>query len=166
MNTAAIERKKQQVEEYAEKFANAVSAVVVDYRGLSVQETTELRRALRAEGVEFKVVKNNILRRAAEKAGYNSLVDIFSGPTAIAFSNDDAVAPARILHNFAKDHEELELKGGFIERKVVDLETLSEVAKLPNREGMLSMLLSVLQAPIRNFAYAVKQISEKNAANA
>lgn len=165
MSTAAIEHKKVQVDEVAEKFSNAVSAVVVDYRGLSVQESTELRKALRAEGVEFKVIKNNILRRAAEKAGFEGLADAFTGPSAIAFSEEDAVAPARILHDFAKEHPVLEFKGGFIERKVVDIDTISEVATLPNREGMLSMLLSVLQAPVRNFAYAVKQISEKNAEN-
>lgn len=166
MSTAAIERKKQQVDEVAQQFANSVSAVVVDYRGLTVQESTELRKSLRNEGVELKVIKNNILRRAAEKAGFEGLADVFTGPSAVAFSENDAVAPARVLYNFAKEHSELELKGGFIERKVVDIDTLSEVAKLPNRDGMLSMLLSVLQAPIRNFAYAVKQIGEKNAENA
>lgn len=163
MNSANVEVKKQEVAEVAQRFQESVSAVVVDYRGLTVLEATELRKKLRAEGMELKVIKNNILRRAASEAGYEDLVQVFSGPSAIAFSKDDAVAPARIVYEFAKNHEKLELKGGYVENKVVAVDKLAEVAKLPNREGMLSMLLSVLQAPLRNFAYAVKAIGEKSA---
>jgi large subunit ribosomal protein L10 len=120
-----------------------------------------LRKSLRAEGADLKVVKNNISRRAAEEAGYAGLVNVFDGPNAIIFSESDAVAPARIAYNFAKKNEKLELKGGYVERKVVSVEQIAEVATLPNRDGMLSMLLSVLQAPVRNFAVVVKAISEK-----
>lgn len=163
MSSAIIEFKKQQVSEVTERFQNSVSCVVVDYRGLSVKEVTELRAKLRAEGAELKVIKNNISRRAAVEAGFGELEEVFTGPSAIVFSETDAVAPARIVYNFAKDHQKLELKGGFVERKIVDVDKLSEVAKLPNRDGMLSMLLSVLQAPVRNFAYVVKAIGEKDA---
>jgi large subunit ribosomal protein L10 len=163
MSSAIIEVKKQEVNEATKRFQDSVSCVVVDYRGLTVKEVTELRNKLRAEGAELKVLKNNISRRAATEAGYEKLADVFTGPSAVVFSENDAVAPARIVYEFAKTHEKLELKGGYVERKLVNVEQLAEVAKLPNREGMLSMLLSVLQAPVRNFAYAVKAISEKDA---
>lgn len=162
MNSAIIEVKKQQVQQVAEKIKGSVSCVIVDPRGLTVQESTELRRQLRAEGVELKVIKNNISSRATIEAGYEGLSELFQGPSAIAFSENDAVAPARVLYDFSKDHENLQLKGGFIENKIVSLEQLAEVAKLPNRDGMLSMLLSVLQAPMRNLAYALSQVAEKD----
>jgi large subunit ribosomal protein L10 len=162
MNSTIIEVKKQEVEVVTEKFNNSISCVVIDSRGLTVKEVTKLRKQLLAEGIELKVIKNNISKRAAKDAGYAELSEVFAGPSAIAFSKSDAVAPAKIIYNFAKTHEKLEVKGGYIERKVVSVEQLSEVAKLPNRDGMLSMLLSVLQAPIRNFAYAVQSIADKN----
>ncbi len=162
MNTAILEAKKQHVKEVTEKFNKSVSCIVVDPRGLSVKESTELRKQLRAEGVELKVIKNNISARAISDAGYGELSELFTGPSAIAFSEGDAVAPARIMYDFSLKFPNLQLKGGFVEKRIVSLEQLAEVAKLPNKEGMLSMLLSVLQAPLRNFAYAVKQIAEKD----
>lgn len=163
MSSASIELKKQEVNELIKEFEESVTCVVVDYRGLTVHEATELRSKLRAEGAELKVIKNNISRRAAKAAGFEGLTDVFTGPSALVFSKEDAVAPARIVYDFAKKHENLELKGGYVERKIVGIDQLAEVAKLPNREGMLSMLLSVLQAPLRNFAYAIKAIGEKEA---
>lgn len=163
MNSAVIQAKTQEVNEISQKFKDSVSCVVVDYRGLTVKEVTDLRKQLHTEGIELKVIKNNISSRAAKDAGFDKLSDVFAGPSAIAFSKTDAVAPARIVYDFAKKCERLQLKGGYIERKVVSVDQLAEVAKLPNRDGMLSMLLSVLQAPIRNFAYAVKSIAEKEA---
>jgi len=159
MNTVAIEAKSQLVSEYSAKFKEASSLVVVDYRGLTVDEVTALRKSLRSEGVEFKVLKNNISRRAIADAGYEGLQDVFVGPTAVAYSNDDVVAPARILHGFAKDNSALELKAGFIEGEVATLEQVMELATLPSRDGLLSMLLSVLQAPMRNMAYALSLVS-------
>ena len=159
-STAAIELKTSLVGDYAAKFKEATSLVVVDYRGLSVDQVTELRRNLRAEGVEFKVLKNNISRRAITDAGYEGLAGEFVGPTAIAYSNDDVVAPARILHTFAKENEALELKAGFIEGEVASREQVMELATLPSKDGLLSMLLSVLQAPMRNMAYALSQVAE------
>jgi large subunit ribosomal protein L10 len=161
MNSAIVEKKKQHVQEVAERIKNSVSCVIVDPRGLTVQESTELRKQLRAEGVELKVIKNNISSRATVEAGYEGLSELFVGPSAIAFSEEDAVAPARVLYDFSKEHEKLQLKGGFIENKIVSLEQLAEVASLPNRDGMLSMLLSVLQAPMRNLAYALSQVAEQ-----
>ncbi|WP_057876365.1 50S ribosomal protein L10 [Liquorilactobacillus aquaticus] len=160
MSKEVIAKKAAAVEEVFEKFNEAVSCVVVDYRGLTVEQVTELRKELREENVELRVVKNTYLKRAADKAGYEGLDDTFSGPTAVAFSKEDVVAPARILAKFAKDAEALEIKGGMIEGKVASLEQINELAKLPSREGLLSMLLSVLQAPVRNVAYAVKAVAD------
>ncbi|WP_077623953.1 50S ribosomal protein L10 [Sediminibacillus massiliensis] len=156
-----IELKKQVVTEIADKFRESKSTILVDYRGLDVAEVTELRTQLREAGVDFKVYKNTMTRRAVEEADFTALNDTLVGPTAIAFSADDVVAPAKILNNFAKDHEALEIKGGVIEGNVASLEQIKELADLPNYEGMLSMLLSVLQAPVRNFAYATKAIAEQ-----
>ncbi|MBM7573103.1 50S ribosomal protein L10 [Aquibacillus albus] len=156
-----IEHKKQIVTEIADKFRESKSTIVVDYRGLDVAEVTELRTQLREAGVDFKVYKNTMTRRATEATELTDLDAALVGPTAIAFSNDDVVAPAKILNNFAKEHNALEIKGGVIEGQVASLEQIKELADLPNYEGLLSMLLSVLQAPVRNFAYATKAVAEQ-----
>ncbi|MCB5065663.1 50S ribosomal protein L10 [Streptococcus mutans] len=160
MSEASIAKKAELVDAVAEKMKAAVSIVVVDSRGLTVEQDTVLRRNLRESAVEFKVIKNSILRRAAEKAGLEGFDDIFTGPSAVAFSNEDVVAPAKIINDFAKDAETLEIKGGAIEGAVSTKEEIQALAALPNREGLLSMLLSVLQAPVRNVAYAVKAVAE------
>ena len=162
MSEAAIAKKETLVQAAAEKFESAASVVIVDYSGLTVEEVTNLRKQLRDAGVEMKVIKNSILSRAAKKVGLDGLDEVFTGPTAVAFSNDDVVAPAKIIDEFAKDAKALEIKGGVIEGKVSSVEQITALAKLPNREGLLSMLLSVLQAPVRNVAYAVKAVAEKN----
>ncbi len=161
MSEATIAKKAELVDVVAQKFADASGVVVADSRGLTVGQDTELRRQLREAGVEFKVIKNSILRRAAEKAGYADLTDQFVGPSAIAFSNEDAIAPAKILSDFAKTADALEVKAGIIEGKVSSKEEIAAIASLPSREGLLSMLLSVLQAPVRNVAYAVKAVADK-----
>ncbi|AUJ29226.1 MAG: 50S ribosomal protein L10 [Liquorilactobacillus hordei] len=160
MSKEIITKKAAAVAEVVEKFNDAVSCVVVDYRGVTVEQVTELRKELREAGVEMRVIKNTYLKRAADKAGYEGLDDVFAGPTAIAFSKEDVVAPARILAKFAKDIDALKIKGGMIEGKVASLEEINALATLPSREGLLSMLLSVLQAPVRNVAYAVKAVAE------
>ena len=159
MNQAVLEAKKQTVAEVSEKFKNCGSAVVVEYRGLSVADVTDLRRQLRAEEVEFKVYKNSITTRAAQAAGFDELTEHLVGPNAVAFSSD-AVAPSRILAKFAKKHDALVLKGGVVEGKVVGVDTIKELSSLPNREGMLSMLLSCLQSPVRSFACVVKAVAD------
>ena len=157
----AIETKKVQVEEIAAKFKAAASIVVVDYRGLTVGQATELRKQLREAGVEFKVYKNTLTRRAAEIAGLEGINEYLTGPNAIAFSNEDVVAPAKIINEFAKKNEALEIKAGIIEGNVSTVEDVKALAELPSREGLLSMLLSVLQAPVRNFALATKAVAEQ-----
>jgi len=156
-----IEQKKQIVEEIADKFKASKTAVVVDYRGLTVGEVTELRKQLREAGIEFKVYKNTLTRRAAEIAELSGLNDSLTGPNAIAFSTEDVVAPAKILNDFAKKHEALEIKAGVIEGNIATLEEVKALAELPSREGLLSMLLSVLQAPIRNLALAAKAVADQ-----
>ena len=156
-----LEQKKQVVQEITEQFRESQTAILVDYRGLDVAQITELRKNLREAGVDYKVYKNTMTRRAIAEVDLEELNDIVAGPTAVAFSKDDVVAPAKILSNFAKENEALEIKGGVIEGEVATLEQIKELASLPNYEGLLSMLLSVLQAPVRNFAYATKAIAEQ-----
>lgn len=162
MSEAIIAKKAEQVELIAEKMKAAASIVVVDSRGLTVEQDTNLRRSLRESDVEFKVIKNSILTRAAEKAGLEDLKELFVGPSAVAFSNEDVIAPAKVISDFAKDAEALEIKGGSVDGKFTSVEEINALAKLPNKEGMLSVLLSVLQAPVRNVAYAVKAVAEKD----
>ncbi len=159
MNQAVLESKQNVVSEIQSKFEKSSSAVIAEYRGLSVAEVTELRRALRAEGVEMKVYKNTLALKAAEAANLAELKDVLTGPNAIAFGEDETAA-ARVLAKFAKKHEALVLKGGVVTGKVVDVDTINALAQLPNREGMLSMLLSVLQAPVSSFARAVNAVAE------
>ena len=154
---AIIAKKAELVDVVAEKMKAAVSIVVVDSRGLTVEQDTVLRRNLRESEVEFKVIKNSILRRAAEKAGLEDLASAFVGPSAVAFSHEDVVAPAKILNDFS---DALEIKGGAIEGAVASKEEIIALASLPSREGLLSMLLSVLQAPVRNVALAVKAVAD------
>ena len=156
-----IETKQQVVTEIADKLRASKSTIVVDYRGLTVSEATELRKQLREAGVEFKVYKNSLTRRAAESTEMAELNEFLTGPNAIAFSNEDVVAPAKVLNDFAKDHEALEIKAGVIEGKLVTLDEVKAIATLPSREGLLSMLLSVLQAPIRNLALATKAVADQ-----
>ncbi|PKR76608.1 50S ribosomal protein L10 [Halalkalibacillus sediminis] len=159
--STVLEHKQQQVSQIAEKLENSKTTVLVDYRGLDVAEVTELRQQLREAGVEFKVYKNTMTRRATEQAGYEGLNDILVGPTAIAFCEEDAVAPAKVLGQFAKEHDALEIKGGIVEGNIATLDQLKELAELPSYDGLVSMLLSVLQAPVRNFAYATKAVAEQ-----
>ncbi|MFD1421509.1 50S ribosomal protein L10 [Lactiplantibacillus songbeiensis] len=161
MSKETVAVKAKEVEEVTEQLKSAVSAIVVDYRGLTVEQVTDLRKQLRDAGVKMRVIKNKIMVRAAEKAGYADLNDVFSGPTAVAFSEEDPVAPAKILANFAKTADALQLKGGVIEGKVASLEEVQEYATMPSREELLATIANLLQAPVRNVAYAVKAIAEK-----
>ena len=155
MSAEAIKAKSALVEEIAAKLKGAQSAVVVEYRGLSVAEMTELRNNLRAEDVELKVYKNSLVQRATVATEYEGLNAELTGPNAIALGNSDAVAPARVIAKFAKDHEALVIKG-----KLLTVDEVKEISKLPNREGMYSMLLGMLQAPVSKFARVVKAVAE------
>jgi large subunit ribosomal protein L10 len=165
MNQAVLSNKQALVTEISDKIKASQSTVVCEYRGLSVSEVTELRRSLRSEGVDFKVYKNTMFERACDDCGFEDLKDALSGPNAFAFS-EDATAPARVLAKFAKKHKALVLKKGIVEGKVVDEATIKELSLLPNRDGMLSMLLSCLQSPVSSFARAVKAVADAKEAGA
>ena len=153
-------KQKQQVDTIAEQLKNSVSTVIVDYRGLTVAEVTELRSQLREAGVEYKVYKNTMVRRAAEQAGIEGL-DEFNRSYSNRNFTEDVVAPAKVIAGFAKEHEALEVKTGVMEGNVISAEEVKTVGSLPSHDGLVSMLLSVLQAPVRNFAYAVKAVGEQ-----
>ena len=161
MSEAAIAKKAEVVKQTVELLNNAESAIVVDYRGLTVAEVTDLRKQLRDAGVKMSVIKNKILDRAVEGTDYEDLKNTFVGPTAVAFSDEDPIAPAKIVKNFADDHDALEIKGGFIEKKVKTLDEINEYATMPSREDLLSMLASALQDPMRKIARAVKAVADK-----
>ena len=160
-NEKIIQQKQAMVETITEKLQASKSTIIVDYRGLNVEQVTKLRTQLREAGIEFKVYKNALPRRAADAAGLGDLKEYFVGPVAVAFSNEDVVAPAKILNEFAKGNEALELKAGVIQGNIATLAEVQALADLPSREGLLSMLLSVLQAPIRNLALATKAVADQ-----
>ncbi len=154
------EEKVQAVQEIASKLRESKSAVLADYRGLTVKQATELRKLCREAGVDFKVYKNKLAQRATVEVEAADLNQYLTGPTAIAFAQDEITA-AKILNDFAKKNDKLEIKGGIVDGAVMGVEQIKALADLPSREGLLSMLLSVLQAPMRNFALAVKAVAEK-----
>ncbi|CAJ1196708.1 50S ribosomal protein L10 [Companilactobacillus nantensis] len=162
MKQDVLAAKQAQVDEIAKQLTGAKSVIVVDYLGLTVEQATEMRAELREQGATMQVIKNTILRRAAEKAGVEGLEEFFVGPTAIAYSETDPVGPAKVAAKFAKDVDAVEIKGGIIEGKAATLEQIQELATLPDRDGLLSMLVSVLQAPVRDFAMVVKAVADKN----
>ncbi|QLL70645.1 50S ribosomal protein L10 [Lactobacillus sp. 3B(2020)] len=161
MSEASIAKKAEAVKNVNEMLMAAESAIVVDYRGLTVAEVTDLRKQLRDADVKMVVIKNKILQRAVEGTDYEALNDVFVGPTAVAFSNEDPIAPAKVLKKFADDHDALEIKGGFVEKAVKTLDEINVYATMPGREELLSMLASALQDPMRKIARAVKAIADK-----
>ena len=154
------EEKVQAVQEIAGKLRESKSAVLTDYRGLTVKQVTELRKLCREDGVDFKVYKNKLAQRATAEVGATDLNEYLAGPTAFAFAQDEVTA-AKILAEFAKKNDKLEIKAGIVDGQVMDEAQIKALAELPSREGLLSMLLSVLQAPMRNFALAVKAVADK-----
>jgi len=160
-NDKVLNEKAELVSLTVTRLRESTCTVVTDYRGLNVAQATELRKKLRDAGIEFQVLKNSLTRRATAATDLTDLDAHLTGPTAIAFTKGDIVAPAKILTEFAKKNDALKVKGGIVEGKVVGYDQIKMLADLPSREGMLSMLLSVLQAPVRNFAYAVKAVAEK-----
>ena len=163
---AKVELKQPVVAEISELLNGAASAVVVDYRGLTVAQDTELRKALRQAGVSYKVYKNTLIKRAAEGTEFAALDPNLEGPTAIAVSKDDATAPARVLAEFAKKADKLEIKGGVIEGTYYDAKGMQVIATIPSREVLLGKLLGSIQSPITNFARVLNQIAEQQGAEA
>lgn len=158
---AKVELKTPVVEEIKGYVTNAKAAVLVDYRGLTVEEDTALRKKLREAGVVYKVYKNTMLKRAFEGTVYADLDKHLEGPTAIAFGVEDATSPARILNDFAKTAPNLEFKAGVIDGTYYDQAGVKVIATIPSREVLISRLLGSMQSPITNFARVLKQIAEK-----
>ena len=159
---AKVELKKPVVEEISAKIKNAQAVVLVDHRGLTVAQDTELRKKLRAEGVTYKVYKNTMMNFAFQGTDFEQLKDLLNGPSAMAVSESDPAAPARVLYEFAKNAKALEIKGGVIEGKFYDAEAMTEIASIPSREVLLSRLLGSMQSPISNLARVLNQIAEKD----
>lgn len=153
-----LEEKKQIVSAIAEQFKTAVSGVFVDYCGLTVEQDTQLRNKLREAGVEYKVIKNTLTRFAAKEVGFDELDPILNGPTSLAISMTDEVAPAKVIAEFAKTHEQLEIKAGFLEGKVLQLDEVKTLAATPNRETLIAKLLGSLNAPISNLARTLQAL--------
>ncbi len=155
------QRKEKQVEEIRDKFQRASSAVIVDYRGLNVAEVTELRKKFREENVEYKVYKNRLVKLALEGTEYGELEQELTGPNAIAFGYEDAVAPAKIIKDFAKKAPNLELKAGIVDGTFYDQEGIKVIADIPSREVLLAKFLGSIQSPISKFAYVLKAIADE-----
>lgn len=160
---AKVELKAPIVEEISANVKDAQTVVVVDYRGLTVEQDTELRKSLREAGVTYKVYKNTFMTRAFKGTDFEALAPYLEGPSAIAISKTDATAPARILAEFAKKANALEIKAGVVEGTVYDAKGMAAIATIPSREVLISKLLGSLQSPITNFARVIKQIAEKEA---
>lgn len=154
-----LEAKKAQVAELIEALKGATTGVLVDYRGLTVEEDTKLRNDLRAAGVKYFVVKNTLLRLAANQTGLEDLDSILHGPTALAIS-EDAVAPAKVLADFAKTNETLEIKSGFMDGKVLSLDEIKTLAKTPSKEVLIAKLMGSLNSPISGLARLLSTIAE------
>lgn len=158
---AKVELKQPVIAEISENIKDAASVVVVDYRGLTVAEDTELRKQLREAGVVYKVYKNTMMNFAFKDTDFEQLKDVLEGPSAIAISKEDATAAARILAKFAKNAPKLEIKAGVVEGTLYDAEGMKSIASVPSREELLSKLLGSLQSPITNFARVLNQIAEQ-----
>lgn len=159
---AKVELKQPIVQEISESINGAQSVVIVDYRGLTVAQDTELRKQLREAGITYKVYKNTLMNFAFKDTEFECLKDSLEGPNAIAVSKDDATAPARVLANFAKKAPALEIKAGVVEGNFYDTEGMKAISSIPSREELLSKFLGSIQSPITNFARVIKQIAEKD----
>ena len=161
---AKVDLKKPIVDEISANIKDAQSVVLVDYRGLTVEQDTQLRRKLREAGITYKVYKNTFMNFAFKGTDCEALTQYLEGPSAIAISNDDATAPARVLSEFAKTADKLEIKAGIVEGTVYDAKGMASIAKIPSRDVLISKLLGSLQSPITNFARVMNQLAEKGGA--
>ena len=163
---AKVEIKQPIVDEISATIKDAQSVVVVDYRGLTVAQDTQLRKQLREANVSYKVYKNTLVSRAIKGTEFESLNEVLEGPNAFAVSTEDATAPARILAEFAKKNPELEIRAGIVEGTYYDANAMKAIAAIPSRDELISKLLGSLQSPITNLARVLNQIAEKGGADA
>ncbi len=162
---AKVELKQPIIQEISDHIKDAQSVVVVDYRGLTVAEDTQLRKQLRESGITYKVYKNTMMNFAFKDTDFESLTPVLEGPSAIAISSTDATAPARILAKFAKNAPALEMKAGVVEGTFYDAEGIKTIASVPSRDELLSKFLGSIQSPITNLARVLNQIAEKGGAD-
>lgn len=171
----AKEKKAQIVAELKDRFQNSSSAVLIDYRGITVAEATVMRNEFRDAGVVYKIYKNTLTERAVKELGYEDLIPYLAGPTAIAFGVDDPVAPAKLLNDTIKKLKKMEFKVGVVEGKVIDVDGIKELASLPSREELIAKMLGSMNAPItglamvlsgtiRSLLYALKAVEEQKSA--
>ena len=165
MGKAVLAQKKADVEALTKKMQDAKTIVAFDYIGLTVEQFTSLRRQLREAGCEVQVIKNNISRRASEAAGYSDLAQYFKGPKAVAFSNGDVVAPAKIIYEFSKKNEVVKIQAGVVEGKVENDKGMIGLATLPSRETLLTMLAMGMLKPLTDLAVGLNMLTEKEEAN-
>ena len=158
LKEAKLQAKQAAVADVVDKMKRAQSVIVLDYRGLTVAEVSDLRSKFREAGVEYKVIKNNMLKRAAEELNIEGVDDYFKGPTAVAFGFEDPVAPAKILCKFVKDVNKTEIKGGILDGKAMDAGKIESLSKLPSKEELIAKMMGSLNAPITNFALALQAI--------
>ena len=155
-----LEQKQAMLAELVESMKNAESGVLVNYCGITVEEDTKLRKSLREAGVDYRVIKNTYIRKAAEIAGLSGFESALEGMTAIAVS-DDPIAPAKVLSKFADDNDSFEVKAGFIDGRAIDVNEIKALAAIPSREGLIAKFLGSIQSPLYNFAYAIQAIIDK-----
>ncbi len=163
---AKVSLKQPIIQEISDHVKDAASVVIVDYRGLTVTEDTQLRKNMREAGITYKVYKNTMMNFAFKDTEFEPLSEVLAGPSAIAVSKDDATAPARIIANFAKTAPELEIKAGVVEGTYYDAEGMKAIAAIPSREELLSRLLGSMQSPITNLARVLNQIAEQGGGDA
>ena len=163
---AILEQKQQAVADLTEKIKNSVSGVVVNYQGITVEDDTKMRKALREAGVSYQVVKNSLTGRACDNCGYSDMKQYLTGMTAIAVSENDAVAPAKILNEYAEKIESFKLLAGYVDGKVVDAAAVEKLAKIPNKETLITQLLVCIRSPLVNLVYILDQASKKTEENA
>ena len=155
-----LQQKQQLVADLTEKFKTAAAGVFVDYCGLTVEEDTQLRNKLREAGVEYTVVKNTLTKRAANEAGFTEFDEILNGPTALALSFDDVVAPAKVIAEFAKGKDVFEIKAGFMDGKAMSLEEVNALSSIPSKDTLYAMLAGGLNATIAGLARAIDAVRE------
>lgn len=161
MKDVVLQQKQSIVQEIKENIESSKSMVLVDYRGLNVEELTNLRNQFRNEDVVYKVYKNTMMNFAFKELGLEDILELLEGPNAVAFSKEDPIAAARIANDFAKDHDKLEIKAGYLEGKFLDLEGIKEIASIPSREVLLTKLLGSIKSPVSNFVYLADAIAKK-----
>ena len=162
-NAKVLSEKQAIVASLTETLQSASSGVLVDYKGITVAEDTALRAELRENGVEYSVVKNTLLRRAADNVGLSQLDEVLNGTTSIAISKDDPIAPMRIVNKYAKQMgDRFNIKAGFMDGKVIPLEDIAALAELPSKDGLVAQLLGMMLAPITSLAIVLKAIAEKD----